>query len=145
MMDKILQYIEDMYVAPVARREFEILSFGDQLFSTERRRRRRSRCLTIPRGERSFAEAEGLGDWEDRHDRQAPRAVAVCSAQERRRPSSSRSKIALDDARVRWRAACATGESGNRRAAVERRRVSDERFDEEQTSQVRFRRRSPTC
>src|SRR5262245_10501577 len=32
-MDKILHFIEDMYVAPVTGREIEILSFGDQLFA----------------------------------------------------------------------------------------------------------------
>src|SRR4051812_712023 len=31
-MDKILHFIEEMYVAPVIGREMEILSFGDQLF-----------------------------------------------------------------------------------------------------------------
>jgi len=31
-MDKVLHFIEEMYVAPVSARELEILSFGDQLF-----------------------------------------------------------------------------------------------------------------
>lgn len=68
MMDKIFQYIDDMYVAPVARRELEILSFGEDLFSGSSQ----DLLLTIPRGERSLAEAEGLGAWEDRHSQQLP-------------------------------------------------------------------------
>lgn len=69
MMDKIFQYIEDMYVAPVSAREFEILSFGEDLFNTPPVG---ELLLTIPRGERSLAEAEGLGAWEDRHAKQIP-------------------------------------------------------------------------
>ncbi len=68
MMDKIFQYIDDMYVAPVAHRELEILSFGEDLFTAPSQ----DLLLTIPRGERSLAEAEGLGAWEDRHTRHTP-------------------------------------------------------------------------
>jgi uncharacterized protein YlxP (DUF503 family) len=68
MMDKIFQYIDDMYVAPVSSRELEILSFGEDLFNTPAP----ELMLTIPRGERSLAEAEGLGAWEDRHARSVP-------------------------------------------------------------------------
>src|SRR4051812_46937567 len=32
-LQKILNFIEDMYVAPISEREMEIVSFGDQLFS----------------------------------------------------------------------------------------------------------------
>lgn len=72
-MDKILQYVEDMYVAPVSRRELEILSFGEDLFAAPGDGEEDDVMrLMIPRGERSLAEAEGLGEWEDRHDRQAP-------------------------------------------------------------------------
>lgn len=69
MMDKIFQYIDDMYLAPVSSRELEILSFGEDLFNTPPMG---DQLLTIPRGERSLAEAEGLGAWEDRHARQIP-------------------------------------------------------------------------
>lgn len=69
MMDKIFQYIDDMYLAPVSSRELEILSFGEDLFNTPPTG---DQLLTIPRGERSLAEAEGLGAWEDRHARQIP-------------------------------------------------------------------------
>ena len=43
---------------------------------------------TIPRGERSLAEAEGLGDWEDRHARQPP--VPTASAPRKNFPHSVR-------------------------------------------------------
>jgi hypothetical protein len=69
MMDKIFQYIDDMYVAPVSSRELEILSFGEDLFNTPPAG---DLLLTIPRGERSLAEAEGLGAWEDRHSKHVP-------------------------------------------------------------------------
>lgn len=74
MMDKIFQYIDDMYVAPVSSRELEILSFGEDLFSgpAQGAGLAGDLLLTIPRGERSLAEAEGLGAWEDRHARQVP-------------------------------------------------------------------------
>lgn len=68
VMDKIFQYIDDMYLAPVSSRELEILTFGEDLFSTPEP----GALLTIPRGERSLAEAEGLGAWEDRHSKQVP-------------------------------------------------------------------------
>lgn len=69
MMDKIFQYIDDMYLAPISAREFEILSFGEDLFQGAAPG---DLLLTIPRGERSLAEAEGLGAWEDRHAKQIP-------------------------------------------------------------------------
>ncbi|MER2563300.1 MAG: DUF503 domain-containing protein [Myxococcaceae bacterium] len=98
MMDKILQYIEDMYVAPVAHREIEILAFGDQLFSRDPEDDDFSN-LTIPRGERSLAEAEGLGDWEDRHARQPP--VPTASAPRKNGPKpSAPNNLSLDDARA---------------------------------------------
>src|SRR5687768_10188069 len=59
-MDKVIQFVDDMYVAPILTREMEILSFGDQLFSEG------EPSLTIPSGQRSLAEAEGMGDWERR-------------------------------------------------------------------------------
>ncbi|MCU0696878.1 MAG: DUF503 domain-containing protein [Myxococcaceae bacterium] len=98
MMDKILQYIEDMYVAPVAHRELEILSFGEDLF-TRGNQDFDLANLTIPRGERSLAEAEGLGDWDDRHARQPP--VPQPSAPRKGpRPSAPPSNLSLDDARA---------------------------------------------
>lgn len=61
-MEKVLQCIEEMYVATVAHKEIEVVAFED-LFSGEG-----PADLAIPRGERSLAEAEGMGAWEDRHD-----------------------------------------------------------------------------
>ncbi len=61
-MEKVLQCIEEMYVATVAHKEIEVVAFED-LFSGEG-----PADLAIPRGERSLAEAEGMGAWEDRDD-----------------------------------------------------------------------------
>jgi uncharacterized protein len=76
-LDKILHFIEEMYVAPMTGREIEILGFGDQLFADGESFME----LAIPRGERSLAEAEGMGAWEDRHTRPTapspPRAKAA--------------------------------------------------------------------
>jgi len=103
MMDKILQYIEDMYVAPVAHRELEILAFGDQLFARGGNDDYELANLTIPRGERSLAEAEGLGDWEDRHARQPPVPSASAPRKGPRasapRPSAP-TNLSLEDARA---------------------------------------------
>jgi uncharacterized protein len=103
MMDKILQYIEDMYVVPVAHRELEILAFGDQLFARGNDDFDLAN-LTIPRGERSLAEAEGLGDWEDRHSRQP--AMPSASAPRKQGPKASAPRpsaptnLSLEDARA---------------------------------------------
>ena len=64
-MDKILQFVEDMYVAPVTGREVETLSFGEDLYGSSQLTEVPS--LTIPSESRSLAEAEGLGSWEERH------------------------------------------------------------------------------
>lgn len=81
-MDKILQFVDDMYVAPVASKEMEILTFGEDLFTGPSPD---AHALMVPRGERSLAEAEGLGDWEHRHERQSPPPP-------RRRPPTGRSE-----------------------------------------------------
>lgn len=94
-MDKILQFIEDMYVAPVMRRETEILSFGDTLFSNQAAT---EGGLPIELGERSLAEAEGLGDWESRHEWEAS------GESSRALPREDKDKLPLDKARERARA-----------------------------------------
>lgn len=94
-MDKILQFIEDMYVAPVAQRELEILQFGDQLFS-QGQASAGVESLTIPKGERSLAEAEGLGDFDQRYARASPPPSPSA-------PSRRRAAISLEDARARAR------------------------------------------
>ena len=93
-MDKILQFIEDMYVAPVASREMEILSFGEDLFL--RGPKDDVGPLTIPKGDRSLAEAEGLGAWEDRHERQAPPP----SPSSQRAKTVKQTKLSLEDAKA---------------------------------------------
>ncbi len=65
-MDKILQFIDDMYVAPVAHREIETLGFGDQLFADAENDAINQ--LTIPKGDRPMAEAEGMPSWEERNE-----------------------------------------------------------------------------
>jgi uncharacterized protein len=95
-MDKIFQYIEDMYVAPVTNRELEILSFGEDLFGDGPEDSLAT--LTIPRGDRSLAEAEGLGAWEDRHERQAPPPSPSAPVQRAR--SKAPSKLSLEDAKA---------------------------------------------
>ena len=60
-IDKLIRFVEEMYVAPLLSREREILSFGDQLFGDHAESH-----MPIDRGDRSLAEAEGLGAWTDR-------------------------------------------------------------------------------
>lgn len=97
MMDKILQFIDDMYVAPVSQRELEILAFGDQLFSRTLKDDEGldMSSLTIPKGERSLAEAEGLGAFEQRYDKAA--VPPPSPSQPTKRPKS---KMSLADARA---------------------------------------------
>ncbi len=89
-MDTIIHSVEKMYVAPLLSRETEILSFGDQLFSEE------DDPLAIPRGHRSLAEAEGMGDWEDRHD---SKGSLLRTSSSGRQPK----KLSLEEARARAR------------------------------------------
>ncbi len=66
-MDKIIAFVDDLYVAPLVSREMEILAFGDHLFNGD------ADGLPFSRGDRSLAEAEGMGSWEQR--RLEPREV----------------------------------------------------------------------
>ncbi len=122
-MSKIIHFVEEMYVAPLISREMEIFGFGDALFSSGAGKvaHAASRSLSqddegadedegaageglspeeliasLSRGDRSLAEAEGLGDWESRHQRGEP-APPVLPAVE------DTEKISLDEARVRAR------------------------------------------
>jgi uncharacterized protein YlxP (DUF503 family) len=99
MMDKIFQYIDDMYVAPVSSRELEILSFGEDLFNNSHPSAG-DLLLTIPRGERSLAEAEGLGAWEDRHARQTPPPSPSSPRPSAPRKTKKPKEVSLDDARA---------------------------------------------
>jgi hypothetical protein len=68
-MDKILHFIDELYAAPVIQREVETIAFGDELYGGP--------SLAIPTGQRSLAEVEGLGDWNQRHEPgEAPEAAA---------------------------------------------------------------------
>ena len=93
-LDKILHFIEEMYVAPVSAREIEILGFGDQLFADGEAFME----LAMPRGERSLAEAEGMGAWEERHAVNAAKPTAPSP------PREKKSKLPLEQARAKARA-----------------------------------------
>ncbi|MBN1204968.1 MAG: DUF503 domain-containing protein [Myxococcaceae bacterium] len=84
-MEKIIHFVEEMYIAPLISRETEILAFGDKLFSHEVAPARSGAeeeeldeegeglspeelIASLNRAERSLAEAEGMGDWERRHE-----------------------------------------------------------------------------
>ena len=116
-MDKILDFIEQMYVAPVIGRELEILSFGDRLYGTgeggeafhdkdevdERAEAfaalDRQLSLKVEDGERTLAEAEGLGDWEDRHNGGSnPKGTALPTM-----VGAQKGGLSLDEARARAR------------------------------------------
>lgn len=97
-MDKILQFIDDLYVAPVASRELEILAFGEDLFADSTGVD--VGLLTIPRGERSLAEAEGLGAWENRHERQVPPPTPSAPNGHGKRGAPKKDKMSLEDARA---------------------------------------------
>lgn len=112
-MGKILHFIEEMYVAPVIGRESESLAFGEQLFGNGQLRSLADvpvedsapqagepdpmadldRAMQAARGERTMAEAEGMGDWEERHAEPEVEGAA---------DSGSRSN--LEEARARARA-----------------------------------------
>jgi uncharacterized protein YlxP (DUF503 family) len=87
-MEKIIHFVEEMYIAPLISREKEILAFGDQLFSHEVVPASSKKqaddeeetdgepqglspdelIASLNRGERSMAEAEGMAEWERRHE-----------------------------------------------------------------------------
>ncbi|MBX5482020.1 MAG: DUF503 domain-containing protein [Myxococcaceae bacterium] len=108
-MDKILQFIEDLYVAPVTGREVETLSFGDELYGSGRRDEDDeahvpSLADALAAGQRSLAEAEGLGEWDRRHE-----AASDGMGADRPAPAGARlrppgRKLSLDEARARARA-----------------------------------------
>lgn len=128
-LEKIIHFIEEMYVAPLMARETEILGFGDQLFTGSGPARSPGRARPVAeeagdgedgeeespevaaaqteaaiarflRGERgSLAEAEGLGDWERRHEGDNDGGPGSMG-----RPSpSGGGRMTLDEARARAR------------------------------------------
>lgn len=99
-MDKILHFIEEMYVAPVTGREIEILQFGDQLFA-DGGTGESFMEMGIPRGERSLAEAEGMGAWEERHVH--PKVSAASAARPTAPSAPKKGKLPLEAARAKAR------------------------------------------
>ena len=97
-MDKIIHFVDEMYVAPVLSREMEILAFGDQLFAGGVA----GDGLLIERGQRSLAEAEGMGDWEDRH-KQATHKPGLPAPAERKTARKPPRKLPLEEARAKAR------------------------------------------
>lgn len=121
-MEKIIHFVEEMYVAPLISRQTEIMAFGDTLYTPGRplpaeRDEDESEefdeegggedgeeagpeadleelIAGMGRGDRSMAEAEGMADWERRH-----------GEREGGRPARAADKgpVDLDEARARAR------------------------------------------
>jgi uncharacterized protein len=119
-LEKIIHFVEEMYVAPLMARETEVLSFGDTLYSDrapgafrapvevpgddveqthlspeDAHAHSEAAIARFLRSDRSLAEAEGLGAWEERHEGAAPPAS---------RPPPEDRKLSLEDARAKARA-----------------------------------------
>ncbi|XXF76390.1 DUF503 domain-containing protein [Myxococcaceae bacterium GXIMD 01537] len=120
-MSKVLHFIEEMYVAPLVSRETEIIGFGEHLYASTRpgdaageaedwsededgEEGEEGGDLSTEElianfakgGQRSMAEAEGMGAWERRHEGQ--------EGPEAGRPGTGRGgKMTLDEARARAR------------------------------------------
>ena len=103
MMEKIVQFMDDMYIAPVSSKEIETVYFVD-IFGGAPSLGDEFGGLTIPRGERSMAEAEGLGAWEDRHTQYtpppSPSAPRASPSAPRARASQKKKELNIDDARA---------------------------------------------
>ena len=104
-VDKILSFIDDAYIAPITHRDIEVLSFTDEIFNetsiTERS------PFAVPRGERSLAEAEGMGDWDSRHGGPRPSGPLPKISSPGPRPTVSgggaKSPLSLEEAKARAR------------------------------------------
>ncbi|QSQ19225.1 DUF503 domain-containing protein [Pyxidicoccus parkwayensis] len=131
-LEKVIHFIEEMYVAPLMSRETEILAFGDQLFAGGATRspgrsmapgrasaveadgdedssdeespedaaaQTEAAIARFLRGEKaSLAEAEGLGDWERRHEGDYEQGPVTG-----RQSPSSGGRMTLEEARARAR------------------------------------------
>lgn len=97
-MEKIIHFVDEMYVAPLVGRELEIISFGDTLYQPEQ-------ALTIQTGERSLAEAEGLGEWERRHETKPLDHLEPPPKAKEPKPTRTRSQpsLSLDEAKAKAR------------------------------------------
>lgn len=122
-LEKIIHFIEEMYVAPLMARETEILAFGEKLYSEpvtgafrapakvpedeldaeaglspeDAHAHSEAAIARFLRSDRSLAEAEGLGSWEQRHEGAGPGTGTS-------RPLVEGGNLSLDDARARARA-----------------------------------------
>ncbi|MCY1080779.1 DUF503 domain-containing protein [Archangium lansingense] len=121
-MEKIIRFVEEMYVAPLLSRQTEIMAFGETLYTPSRPMpARRDKAgddeeseefeedgeeagpeadledliAGMGRGDRSMAEAEGMVDWERRH--QGQESGRPVKGSERQGP------LSLDEARARAR------------------------------------------
>jgi uncharacterized protein YlxP (DUF503 family) len=107
-MDKIIQFVDDLYVAPMVSRQTEVLALGDQLYSdADSGSGEGGMQLAIPRGERSLAEAEGMGDWEERNTNPSALPVAAPSKPRPSRPNvpskGGKRPLNLEEARAKAR------------------------------------------
>lgn len=121
-MEKIIHFVEEMYVAPLVSRQTEIMAFGETLYPAGRTMSARrdeagddgeseafeedgeeagpeadleELIAGMGRGNRSMAEAEGMVDWERRHQGQESGRTA--------RGTDRRGPLSLDEARARAR------------------------------------------
>ncbi len=124
-MEKIIHFVEEMYVAPLISRQTEIMALGDKLYSPgSGRPSTASRdedgeseefdeeggedgdeagpeadleelIAGMGRGDRSMAEAEGMADWERRHG--GWESGRTTKGTDRKGP------VSLDEARARAR------------------------------------------
>jgi uncharacterized protein YlxP (DUF503 family) len=121
-MAKIIHFIEEMYVAPLIARSTEIIAFGERLYAPSRpgdvsaggggedgwegdegeggeeggdlsAEDLIANFAKGATGQRSMAEAEGMGDWDSRHGQEGSGRPA---------PAGS-GKLTLDEARARAR------------------------------------------
>ena len=94
-LEKIIHFVDEMYVAPLISRETETLAFGDELFGGNGNTAPGE--LPVAHGQRSLAEAEGMGDWQHRHQGAKTTPYAAPAAK-------PKSKLSLDEARAKARA-----------------------------------------
>lgn len=97
-MSRLLRFVEEMSVAPVTDVVTEITKFGDGSEDSGEHP-----GFAIPKGERTLAEAEGLGAWEHRPSAPQPTAPGRGQAQTPR-PSAGGPPLSLEEARARARA-----------------------------------------
>ena len=124
-MEKVIHFVEEMYVAPLISRQTEIMGFGDTLYSpgpaAPVARDEESEefeggegeeeagpeadvedlIAGMNRGDRSMAEAEGMVDWERRHDGRESERPAPAAG--RSSPPPERPPDPLEEARARAR------------------------------------------